>query len=350
MSNTHTATGAGPDHPMQPACPAFTRWMKRRIARTAARHSAAPSAIKPSITTPNTCQQRHSTVTPTHGPTSAHPPTVTLHLPPNAEELHVAALQDLRQRLRCQDAFLQHVMTALLNETVATHTWLTPLPRTCRSSPPGTTSVGLWASGVGRLNSVSDAGSTPDQAAEPVQALPWVRPFDDVWAVAMLAVRDPNLARHEIELTFVVTLVQSLLTPTAFGSDLTHEDLNLLQHIKAARRACSEDGAPDDCVSEFETKRRSNASNMEAQAVLLKALLIPEITDVDAENIHLLQLNRIRRTVSRAMQALQQTWAPVEDSHSPTRSCQTTRSSVFPCAVQPTLHGKQRPPMCGGAR
>lgn len=350
MSNTPTATGAGADHPLQPACPAFTRWMKRRIARTAKRHSAAPSAIKPSITKPNTFQQCHSTVTRTHGPTSAPPPTITPHLPPNAEELHVAARQDLRQRVRCQDAFLQHVMTALLKETVVTHTWLTPLPRTSRSSSPGSASVGLRASGVGRLNAGSDAGSTRDQATESVQALPWVRPFDDVWAVAMQAVRDPNLARHEIELTFVVTLVQSLLTPTAFSAGLTHEDLNLLQHIRAARRACSDDGASDDCVSEYETKRRSNVSTMEAQAVLLKALLIPEMTDVDAENIHLLQLNRIRRTVSRAMQSLQQTWAPAEGSRRPNRSCQTTRSSVVPCAVQPTLHGKQRPPMSGGAR
>lgn len=350
MSNTHTANGAGADHPLQPACPAFTRWMKRRIARTAARHSAAPSDIKPSINKPNTFQQCHSTVTPTHGPTSAPPPTITPHLPPNAEELHVAAQQELRQRVRCQDPFLQHVMTALLNETGVTHTWLTPLPRTCRPSSPGSASVGHRASGVGRPHSCTAVDSTPDQATESVQALPWVRPFDDVWAAAMQAVRDPNLARHEIELTFVVTLVQSLLTPTGFGSGLTHEDLNLLQHIKAARRACSDDGASEDCVSEFETKRRSNVSKMEAQAVLLKALLIPEMTDVDAENIHLLQLNRIRRTVSRAMQSLQQTWAPAEGSHSPNRSCQTTRSSVFPCAMQPTLLGKQRPPMCGGAR
>lgn len=350
MSNTPTATGAVPDHPMQPACPAFTRWMKRRIARTAARHSAVPRAIKPSMTKSNTFQQCHSTVTPSHGPTSAPPHTITPHLPPNAEELHVAALQDLRQRVRCQDAFLQHVMTGLLKDTVATHTWLTPLPRTCRSSSHGSASVGLRASGVGRPHSGSAVDSTPDQATESVQALPWVRPFDDVWAVAIQAVRDPNLARHEIELTFVVTVVQALLTPTGFGSGLTHEDLNLLQHIKAARRACSDDGGSGDCVSEYETKRRSNVSKMEAQAVLLKALLIPEMTDVDAENIHLLQLNRIRRTVSRAMQSLQQTWAPAEGSRRPNRNCQTTRSSVVPCAMQPTLHGGQRPPMHGGAR
>lgn len=321
MSKTpaNTGTNPGSTNLMQPACPAFTRWMQRRIFRK------GPRNVSP-------------------------PPTSTPHLPPNAEELHVAALQDLRQRVRCQDAFLQHVMTGLLKETVVTHTWLTPLPRTCRSSSPGSASAGLRAGGVGRPHSGSAVDSTPDQATESVQALPWVRPFDDVWAAAMQAVRDPNLARHEIELTFVVTLLQSLLTPTAFGSGLTHEDLNLLQHIKAARRACSDEGASDDCVSEYETKRRSNASKMEAQAVLLKALLIPKMTDVDAENIHLLQLNRIRRTVSRAMQALQQSWAPAEGFRSASRSCQTNRSPVFPCAVQPTLLGKQRPPMCGGER
>lgn len=329
MSNTQTDTGTGSDanNPMQPACPAFTRWMKRRIARTAARHSAASSAIKQSIATPNTLLPQ-STGTPKPGPTNVASHTFAPALPPNAEELHVAALQDLKQRMRCQDAFLQHFVTRLLQDPVVIHTWLTPLPRPHGSSSADTPLFGLGAWCISGQPTVPNDHPTAAQADEQGQPVTWVRPVDDIWLVALQAVRDRHLARHEIELAFVVTMVQSLLVPTAFGLGHNHEDLSLMQHIKAARQACSAD-----CVSEYETKHLSNVSKMEAQAVLLKALLVPDMTDVEAENIHLLQLSRIRHTVERAMQVLQRKWAPPESVRRQTRTCQPNRQSVAQSAA-----------------
>jgi len=291
-TSIHPESTPNPNDPMQPACPAFTRWMQRRVLRGGAKR--VPTA------------QPHTS--PKAGQNVARPAVLT---PPSDDELSVAALKDLQQRLHCKNAFLQEFLTRLQQHSIVTNAWLQPLPR------PMGGAAAASAAGSGTERRGPQAVGLPTEFAHPVT---WVRPIDDIWTVALQAARDPSLAHHERELAFVVALVRPLLEDTAFRLGYSHEDLSLLPCIKAARRACSDEG-----VSDFETQHPSNASHVEAQAVLLKSLLIPEMIDVDAECIHLAQRDRISRAVDRAMQVLRVNWAEPEPIQPLARTCLTPR-------------------------
>lgn len=286
----HPDSTPNPNNPMQPACPAFTRWMQRRVLRGGAKRVQA--------------EQQHTR--PKAGRNVARPAVLT---PPNDEELTVAALKDLQQRLRCKNAFLHEFLTRLPQHPIVTNAWLQPLPR------PIGCATAASAAGSGTERRGPRAVGLPAEFAHPVT---WVRPIDDIWTVALQAARDPSLAHHERELAFVVALVRPLLEDTACRLGYTHEDLSLLSCIQAARRACSEEG-----VSDFETQHQSNASDVEAQAVLLKSLLLPEMIDFDADRIDVLQRDRIWRAVDRGMQVLRVNWAEPEPIQPLARTCLT---------------------------
>ena len=151
-------------------------------------------------------------------PNTAIHPVLT---PPNEEELTVAHLQELKQRLQCRQPFLNSFLQLLLQDPKISAAWITPLPRP-------DTAMGLGAP-ASRLGQQTDIGS----------AVPWVKPIDDIWRVAAKAARDGRIANHERELAFVVTLVKPLLDVTAFPFGLKPQDLEIASCIQRARCACS---------------------------------------------------------------------------------------------------------------
>ena len=90
-------------------CPAFTRWMQRRVFKAPV---VATKANRQSVS----------------------------QTPPSDEELNVAALQELRLRLTCRNRFLNLFLEQLQQDPLVTAAWLSPLPR-----PETPTQPSVWA-------------------------------------------------------------------------------------------------------------------------------------------------------------------------------------------------------------
>jgi hypothetical protein len=206
--------------------------------------------------------------------------------PPNEEELTVAHLQELKQRLQCRQPFLNAFLQLLLQDPKISTAWITPLPRP-------ETAMGLCVS-ASNLGLQTVAGS----------AAPWVKPIDDIWRVAAKAARDGRIANHERELAFVVMLVRPLLDDTAFPFGLKSQDQEIAPCIQRARSACS-DQSTVPMSSEAEEA-------LLGQASLLKALLIPLGIDFEADCINPVQYYRINKVVEQTLTALELMWEKPE--------------------------------------
>jgi hypothetical protein len=202
--------------------------------------------------------------------------------PPSEEEVNVAQLHDLKQRLQCRDPFLNTFLQLLLKDHQISAAWLTPLPRS-------DTGMGLCL-----------PASPLAQRGVVHPPLVWIRPIDDIWRVAAQAGRDRHITHHERELAFVITLVKPLMEDNPFRFNLKPQDLNIAACIQRARRACSD--RSDDPASE------GSEETLLAQASLLKSLLVPESIDWEADRINPVQHLRIGRAVEQALGALELIW------------------------------------------
>lgn len=285
MDRNNASQGPVPSDSHQPACPAFTRWMQRRIlksgssstkaCRTGKKSSARGIPYPPESSMPAT---HASSIASVSSNTAIHP----VLTPPNEEELTVAHLQELKQRLQCRQPFLNAFLQQLLEDPKISAAWITPLPRT-------ETAMGLCVP-ASRLGQQTVIGSVA----------PWVKPIDDIWRVAVKAARDGRIANHERELAFVVTLVKPLLDATAFPFGLKSQDLEIASCIQRARCECSDQST---------VPMSSEADDaLLGQASLLKALLIPRAIDFEADCINPIQYYRVNKVVEQALAALELMW------------------------------------------
>ena len=259
---------------MQPACPAFTRWMERKV-----------------------WKKRNGTTQPgaAHGPVGAT----------SKAALTVAVFDQFQKRLQLSNPFLRRFMAMLQEDPVISAAWNTPMPIT----------KGMPLDDVERMILRHSKGLSNTQ---------WVRPIDALWSRAMQAAQDRLLAPHEREFAFVATLVQPLLDHSICHFAHTIEDLCLPEKIKWARMSCAAKADFDDhagTVSSFEMEMDFNEEALLAQALLLKCLLMPEGADAIADGVHPPQRDRIRRAVDRALSPLQKQWYAAEPGPSGVNGC-----------------------------
>lgn len=279
-----------PPAPHQPACPAFNRWMQRRVLNKGRgqKPSCRPTPSSPAPASPAASPSTFHSTSRAASHAASLPPALASarHFPlPSDEELTVAHLQELKGRLRCRNPFLNQFLVLLQQDPAVSSAWITPLPHP--DTPTG-----------------READAPAFLAPQPFQ---WVRPIDDLWRVALQAARDPMLSAPEREMVFVATLVKPLLETSVFKLGWTHEDIHLVPRIRAARQACSVwDEAGDDL------RDSCGDALMQAQAMLLKGLLVPGLIDLDADQIHPGQYRRLAAVVERALWVLALQWSEPE--------------------------------------